>query len=113
MWALRKLIFVFSLLVLGYGLLRHEPPPNLFANSDKYLHALAFAGFSLCARVAFDQTKGWLLWPLLMLVAVGSEWLQNHLQPTRHFSLADIQANALGIGLALVLWQMIAWLRRR
>lgn len=93
--------------VLGYGLFRPEAPPQLFAQSDKALHLLAFAALALTTRLAFPRLPGWPLWSLLLLLAPFLEWLQHHLQPARQFSTMDIAANLLGVMLAWLGWQVL------
>lgn len=110
---MRFLIFVACTALLLYGLFRPESPPNLFDNSDKLLHLLAFGGFSLTARLAFLRAPGWLLWGVLLFCAPLSEWLQHVLQPARQFSWFDIYANWAGVVLAAMGWWVLTWLYRR
>ncbi len=111
----RYLLFVVCCAALAYGLFRPESPPQLFDDFDKWLHLLAFGGFSLSARVAFIRAPGWLLWGLLLLAAPLSEWLQHEWQPHRQFSQGDILANVLGVCLAALGWWLACllwrWLR--
>jgi len=109
----RKLLFLACCALLAYGLFRPEPPPDLFNESDKFLHLIAFGGLSLVTRFAFPSTPGWLLWPLLFIQAPLSEWLQHLLQPTREFSTMDVLANFCGIALALLFWVCQDLLRKR
>lgn len=109
----RKLLFLACCAVLAYGLFRPEPPPDLFDESDKFLHLIAFGGLSLVTRIAFPSTPGWLLWPLLYIQAPLLEWLQHVIQPVREFSPLDVLANLCGISLALVLWICQGLLRKR
>jgi len=104
---LRVLIFIISLALLLYGLLRPESPPQFFSNSDKLLHLLGFGAVSLAARIAFIRTPAWLLWGVLLLCAPLSEWLQHRLQPTRQFSWNDIYANLTGVILAALGWWLL------
>lgn len=110
---MRKLLFLACCAILAYGLFRPEPPPDLFDQSDKFLHLIAFAGLSLVTRFAFPSAPGWLLWPLLYVQAPLLEWLQHVLQPTREFSLLDVLANLCGISIALLLWICQGLLRKR
>lgn len=84
-----------------YGVFRPEPPPNLFEDSDKAMHVLAFGTLAFSIRLAFARVRGAWLWPLLIALAPVMEWLQHVVQPGRHFSLGDIQANLLGVAAAL------------
>lgn len=110
---MRKLLFLACCAVLAYGLLRPEPPPDLFGESDKLLHLIAFGGLSLTARLAFPSAPGRLLWPLLLVLAPLLEWLQHVIQPVREFSALDVLANLCGIALALLFWACQGLLRRR
>lgn len=110
---MRLCLFLIFCVLLGYGLFRSESPPDLFDDSDKVLHLLAFGALSLSARLAFLRVPGWLLWGLLLLLAPLSEWLQHYLQPSRHFSFEDALANLLGVVLALVGWVVANGMWRR
>ena len=105
-------LFVVCCALLGYGLFRPESPPELFDDSDKVLHVLAFAALALSSRLAFVRVPGWALWPLLGLLAPLLEWLQHYVQPLRQFSTADILANLLGVALALLGWLLLRSMRR-
>jgi len=109
----RFFIFIVSTALLLYGLFRPESPPNLFQNSDKALHLLAFGGFSLAARLAFLRAPAWLLWGSLLLCAPLSEWLQHELQSSRQFSWLDIYANLAGVVLAALGWWLLTVLYKR
>ncbi|SHM92991.1 hypothetical protein [Phytopseudomonas punonensis] len=110
---MRKLLFLACCAGLAYGLFRPEPPPDLFEESDKLLHLIAFVGLALVTRIAFPSTPGLLLWPLLYIQAPLLEWLQHVLQPTREFSVMDVLANLCGISIALMLWVCQCMLRKR
>lgn len=103
----RLSLFVLCGLLLAYGLFRPAPPPDLFENSDKLWHLLAFGAFSLTARLTFLRMPAWLLWSVLFLSAPVSEWLQHQLQPVRQFSWHDIYANCTGVLLALLGWWLL------
>lgn len=104
---MRLFIFLASTALLLYGLFRPESPPDLFENSDKALHLLAFGGFSLAARLAFLRAPAWLLWGVLLICAPLSEWLQHELQSSRQFSWLDIYANLAGVVLAALGWWLL------
>lgn len=110
---MRLLVFIVVTALLLYGLFRPESPPNLFQNSDKALHLLAFGGFSLAARLAFLRAPAWLLWGSLLLCAPLSEWLQHELQSSRQFSWLDIYANLAGVVLAALGWWLLTVLYKR
>ncbi len=103
-WRYRRLLFVLCLLVFCYGVFRPEPPPDLFQDSDKFLHVLGFGGLSFSARLAFDRVPAWLIWPALVAMAPLIEWLQHVAQPLRHFNSGDIQANLIGVALGCLAW---------
>lgn len=100
-------LFAICCALLGYGLFRPESPPDLFDDSDKALHVLAFGALALSSRIAFARAPGWALWPLLGLAAPALEWMQHYLQPARQFSSGDILANLLGVALALLGWLLL------
>lgn len=110
---MRLLLFGACCAGLLYGLLRPESPPQLFDESDKVLHLLAFACLALTARQAFQRLPGWLLWLPLLALAPLLEWLQHSLQPLRQFSELDIAANQLGVMLAWLGWRGSQAVRRR
>lgn len=93
--------------LLAYGLFRPQSPPDLFTQSDKWLHLLAFMAFAGCARLAFPSVSAYLFWPLLLCSAPLLEYLQHLLQPVRTFSLADAGANLLGVLLAALAWALM------
>lgn len=110
---MRLLLFAGCCLTLAYGLFRPESPPQLFEQSDKALHLLAFGALALSARLAFPRLPGWSFWGLLLALAPLLEWLQHHLQPARQFSELDIAANLLGVALAWLGWHGLRAVRRR
>ncbi|MFA5664080.1 hypothetical protein [Castellaniella sp.] len=107
-WTVRHLLFLAYLLFFSYGMFSARPPAVLlmpFAHWDKVLHVLAFLGLSLCtALVLMQRPWAWLAWPVLLVVAPGTEYLQHVVQPRRDFSLGDIVANGVGVLLAAGLW---------
>lgn len=109
---MRLLLFGACCAVFLYGLLRPESPPQLFEQSDKVLHLLAFAALALSSRLAFPRMPVWLLWGGLLALAPFLEWLQKAVQPARQFSELDIAANLLGVVLAWLGWQCLQALRR-
>lgn len=103
----RYLLFAFSLAVLLWGIFRQAPPPELFDQSDKALHLLAFFGFALISRFAFMHYPAIIVWPLVFCCAPLLEYLQHTFQPSRHFSEQDAIANAIGVFLAWLTWQVL------
>ncbi|MBV1790199.1 hypothetical protein KQ940_19260 [Marinobacterium sp. D7] len=104
-----QLPFWCALAALLYGLLRPQSPPDLFYQSDKWLHLLAFAALAVCARVAFHFFSTGMLWGTLLLTAPGLELLQHLLQPHRTFSLYDALANLTGV----ILGAAMCWVFQR
>ena len=102
----RYLIFLTCLLVLLWGILRPETPPQPFQNADKWMHFIAFLGFSLATRFAFCHKAIWLVWIALFLSAPSLEYLQHYLQATRHFSWGDVAGNLSGVVAAFIIWKL-------
>lgn len=105
-------LFILCCALLGYGMFRPESPPELFEQSDKVMHLLAFGGLALSARLAFTRFSGLLLWPVLLLLAPVLEYSQHYFQPVREFSYGDMLANTLGVLLALLSWWVLCGLYR-
>ncbi len=109
----RLLLFMLCATVLLYGLFRPAPPPDLFQQSDKVLHLLAFAALSFTGRAAFPTLSPVLFWGLFLLLGPALEATQHLLQPTRVFSLEDAIANVAGITLGCAAWWITHRLERR
>ncbi|MFC6670560.1 hypothetical protein [Marinobacterium aestuariivivens] len=92
-----------------YGLFRTAPPPDLFQQSDKALHLMAFAALTLTGRAALARLPAAAFWSLFLVLGPIAELAQHWLQPVRTFSLADALANLTGVLLAAGFW----WLWRR
>lgn len=108
---MRILIFLCCVTALCYGLFRKAPPPELFEQSDKLQHLVAFATVAFTGRWAFPRIPNEVFWTLALPLAPLLEWLQHQVQPvTRTFSLEDAAANLAGILLAGLVWR---WLQRR
>jgi len=113
-WRHRLALFCACLAVFCYGVFRPESPPELFNESDKAMHVLAFLGLGLCgALAAYGRRGAWGVWPALAAAAPLVEWLQHALQPaTRDFSLGDIGGNLAGAALAAFAWWLALRWRR-
>lgn len=107
LYKLRYWFFLGCLALLLWGILRPESPPYLFDDSDKWLHFIAFLGFSLTTRFAFCNRAIWLVWILLMISAPALEFLQHYLQSSRQFSWGDAAGNLSGVFVAFVIWKLI------
>lgn len=105
----RVLLLCGVVTVLMYGLFRPQSPPDLFINSDKWLHLLAFMGLAFCARLAYPMQPALLVWLVLFACAPGLEYLQHVLQPVRTFSGYDAWANASGVLCGLLIWGLFRW----
>lgn len=101
-------LFFAVLVLLLWGLLKSEGPPEPFRHSSVVLHLIGFFGLALSARYALNRLSARVLWPLLLLSAPALEILQALVQPvTRQFSALDIAGNLLGIVLAHLLWSAL------
>ena len=103
--------FALCAMLVGYGLFRPEPAPNLFSHSDKFFHIGAFAALYLTGVLALaaKRVRWWVVVGFLMMAPL-SEAVQSLLQASRLFSIEDIVANALGVGVGVVLhfvWQIL------
>jgi hypothetical protein len=98
---------------LLYGILRPEPPQEIFLHSDKVAHVLAFFAVSFTGRFAGLSWRGWVYWPFWLGLAILLEYMQGALWATRVFSLDDAYANAAGVFTALAVWLLIRPLLRR
>ena len=92
------------LLAVSYLSLTPDPPPYIDTGWDKANHLLAFAALAFAAMQAFAPARWKPGAVALALLAYGAliELLQS-LVPGRFGEIADVLADALGIGLGLVL----------
>lgn len=99
------ILFIAALLLCAYCLFRQTPLPIVFAHSDKVAHAGAFLILVLFAYLACARLSRvfFLLLTTLLLLAIGSEWIQGTaLLPQRQGDLWDLLANLGGWGLGLL-----------
>lgn len=99
----RRVMFFLCAATVGYAIFRATPPPQLFHQSDKVGHALAFFALSLTAYWAFEGVRWFYFWPLMLALAPLLEYLQDVLRPLRVYSVEDSYANLLGVTIALLL----------
>lgn len=95
-------LFICCLIAVSWGVFRSTPPQEIFYQSDKVLHVLAFALLAFTGRMAMPMLSSFLYWPIIAVIVVSMEYLQGVLQFTRISSLEDAVANLVGVGLAFV-----------
>ncbi len=94
-------LFLLCLALVLYGIFRPEPPPELFSQSDKVGHVLAFLALGVTGRASFPVLSPWFFWPPLLVAAPALEWLQHATRPLRIFSVEDAASNLAGAVLAM------------
>ncbi|MDZ7762641.1 MAG: VanZ family protein [Desulfovermiculus sp.] len=103
------LIWVLSLVLVLYGSLSPDMHLDIrMQDSDKVLHSLAYTWMALGGRMSFvpaSRSAG--LTICLICLGCAVEIAQGFV-PGRFFSLADMGANALGVGLGLFFAHLIA-----
>lgn len=87
-----------------YGLFMATPPPELFEESDKAGHLIAFVALTSTALLCFPRKSSGLVFVFMLSFAAGSEYLQATLQPQRFFSEQDIYANIGGVVITGTVW---------
>ena len=95
-------VFILALAILAYGIFRPTPPPELFNNSDKVGHVIAFLGVSFVGRLALHSIPAALYWGIWFILAGLLEYLQHEFRPERYFSLQDAYANTAGVVIAII-----------
>lgn len=95
-------VFLACAAAVAYGIFRPTTPPQLFHQSDKVGHVLAFLGLSLTAWWAFRQVSWFYFWPVLFGLAPLLEYLQGEYRPLRVYSIDDSYANMVGVAIALL-----------
>jgi VanZ family protein len=104
-------VFLACGLVLMYGIFRPAPPPELFEQSDKFMHLLAFAALTLSGRAALIRLSALPFWSLFLMLGPALEVAQHWFQPGRVFSIEDAIANIAGTLLGAAFWCL--WRRWR
>ncbi len=108
----RYVLLVLLLGVVCYGVFNETPPPRIMGMSDKAGHLLAFASLSMYGLIALPRRLlGWFVGAVLVL-AVGSEFIQDWLLPHRQFAVFDMLANLAGMSVALGVWLVVNFLKR-
>ena len=109
---MQKMIFwtwILSLVLVVYGTL--SPDVHIDTNvqdSDKILHSLAYTWLAFGGRMSFvpaSRTAGLALGLICLgcVLEIGQGFV-----PGRFFSVADMAANTLGVGLGLALTVLVA-----
>lgn len=80
-----------------------NPYPVPSSSSDKINHLAAFLELTILTRLAWPELRARWFVPGLLAFGLGLELIQANL-PHREFSLADLAADAVGIGLGLLPW---------
>lgn len=95
---LYRILFLISLLICSYFLFRQQPIPEWFTDSDKWGHTGGFFILVLFGYLAVSRFNFVLLLAGLLLLAMGSEWIQGSwLLPLRHGGdIGDLKADLIG-----------------
>ena len=101
---IRTLLFIICLAGLLYGMFRELPPPQLFQESDKVGHILAFAALTLSGLLCFTRKLSVPFIVVMLSFAAVSEYLQVSFRPQRYFSELDMYANLAGVALVSIIW---------
>ena len=108
---LARVVFVMALIAVSIGAvldLGHSPVVRW---NDKFEHVAAFAVLAWLACAAYPRAQRWQqVFARLLCYGLLIECVQYWL-PWREFSLLDLAADALGLGIVLVLPD--AWIGRR
>lgn len=82
---------------------------------DKAQHTIAYAGLMWWFRQAWRPRRAWIVFLIVLGVSLEAiQWTTN----TRHFELADMVANAVGVGFGVLiaatpLGRTLAWMDDR
>ncbi|MEH6443352.1 MAG: VanZ family protein [Oceanospirillaceae bacterium] len=94
-----RLLFVISIGLVFWGIFRSTPPKELFEQSDKAAHFIAFAGLSFTGRIAMPKLNAMIYWPVMAGLAFSLEYLQGFVQVSRLSSIEDGVANLAGVAI--------------
>ncbi len=109
LWRVLFALSVLAILVLATADTRFPLPST---PSDKLNHLLAFLELTLLARLGWPALQAFWLIPGLLAFGLAIEGVQANL-PYRDFSLADLAADACGIGLGLLPWPIVREARKK
>lgn len=101
-------IFIGCTIAASWGIFRSTPSPDIFYQSDKLLHAIAFAVIAFTGRMSMPMLSPILYWPIIAVITVSMEYVQGVLQITRISSLEDALANLVGVGVAFLAAKIVA-----
>lgn len=88
------------------------PPPDLHLGWDKLNHTVAFAALGFCAALGWPAPRWARLAVLAALLAFGGMIeLVQHFVPNRSAEWGDLLADAIGIGLGVLLATALLRLR--
>lgn len=97
-----------ALLAICWLAFSAQPPPDLDTGWDKSNHLGAFAVLAFCAERGFGR-QAWRRWaPALLGFGIFIELVQSQV-PGRSAEVSDVLADAVGIGLGVLL--AAAWRR--
>lgn len=82
---IRALLFTACLADLLYVMFREQSPPQLFEESDKVGHILAFATLTLSGLLCFTRKLSVPFIVVMFGFAAVSEYLQVSFRPQRYF----------------------------
>jgi hypothetical protein len=104
---LSMVLFICCAITVSWGIFRSTPLPEIFYQSDKALHIMAFTAMAFVGRMSTPMLSPFLYWPTIAAIVVSMEYVQGVLQITRTSSLEDAVANLMGIGLAFVVVKIV------
>ncbi len=100
LWRLALVISIAGILFLATT---SQPYPIPSAANDKFNHILAFIELTLVSRLAWPAMRPAPLALMLLGYGFAIELVQDQLS-YRHFSLADLLADSIGIAIGLLPW---------
>lgn len=101
-WNICFWLLLFIILILT--LMPSSPKPISINQIDKLYHFIAFMVFAFVYRLAFKQTKIFLIFMFSIALGAFIEIVQYYL-PNRSFSFADLIADILGAFVGLLIAQ--------
>jgi VanZ family protein len=102
------ILFICCAMAVSWGIFRSIPPQEVFPQSDKVLHVLAFCLLAFTGKMAMPKILSYIYWPIIVVVVILMEYIQGALQITRTSSVEDALANLVGVVLAFVIVKLLA-----